>query len=228
MVRCLLSLGRMLSYAAAAFLLCGCTAMVLREHVVEGTYQPTNIYRKQAVLPSQIRRVAVLPIAVVGSESVLEAGADALQPVLNSELAKSKRFELTLISPEQLRDWTGQGAWRSDEQLPEGFLERLGNATGCDAVLFCQLTRYQPYQPVAVGWKLSLVENKHGTICWSADELLDSGDPSVANSARLYASQNIQDQPSLFASPVILNSPSRFGQYSVSALLATLPEREKR
>jgi hypothetical protein len=51
--------------------------------------------------------------------------------------------------------------------------------------LFDQLTRYQPYQPVAVGWKMTLVFNKEHQIYWAADEVFDAGDDGVANAARL-------------------------------------------
>jgi hypothetical protein len=109
--------------------------------------------------------------------------------------------------------------------LPPDFFDRLHEETGCQGVFFDQLTRYQPYQPIAIGWKLTLVFNKEHQIYWAADELFDAGDDAVANAARSYEGEHIKAQSVLPDPNAILNSPSRFGQYTLHALLVTLPER---
>ena len=152
----------------------------------------------------------------------------ALEPILQSELGKSERFELVPVSGEQLRQWTGRSALRSDEALPADLFERLCAGTGCDGVLFSQLTVYQPYPPVAVGWKFSLVEcagEKKGQILWSADEILDSGEPGVARGARAYYARQIRNEALLSDPTMVLYSPRQFGRYSLDNLLATLPAR---
>jgi hypothetical protein len=202
-------------------------------------YKPTNIYRQGEVLPLQIRRVAILPLTTPASTADLTAGVDDLETVLYAELEKSGRFEVIPVSAEQLREWTGQSAWRADEQLPLSFLEQVREGTGCDAVLFCQLIRYQPYEPLAIGWKFTLAERGRppndltGTvrnagleILWSADEVFDAGDVSVANAARAYYSQHLRNEAPLSDSSTVLGSPSRFGQYTLNALFSTLPGRQ--
>ena len=67
-----------------------------------------------------------------------------MQRCLGAELEKTKRFDLVIISPEQLRQSTGQTAWRDEDALPPDFFNRLREACGCDAVFFTQLTRYYP------------------------------------------------------------------------------------
>ena len=94
-----------------------------------------------------MRRVAVLPLSASDSTESLEAGMDALEPILQSELGKSERFEIVPVSREQLRHWTGQPSWRMDEALPAELLQRVRAETGCDGVLFSQLTVYQAYPP---------------------------------------------------------------------------------
>jgi hypothetical protein len=47
----------------------------------------------------------------------------------------------------------------------------------------------------------------------------------VANAARFYSNQHVHIEGPADDPSVILGSPSRFGQYSISAILATLPER---
>jgi hypothetical protein len=194
-------------------------------HVADIRYKPSNVYLKSKILDPQIKRVAVLPIATVSSTETLIAGVQLLQPLLGAELQKTKRFDLVIISPDQLRQWTGQISWRDDEVLPPDFFSRLRDACGCDAVFFTQLTRYFPYQPVAVGWKFSLIQVKERQIIWKADELLDAGDAIVANAARSYSNQHVHIEGPAEDPSAILGSPSRFGQYSLSAILATLPER---
>ena len=136
------------------------------------------------------------------------------------------------VSGDQLKQLTGQSAWRADDPLPLDFFDRLQRATGCDAVMFCQLTRFQAYQPVAVGWKLNLASktaetNAQPQLLWSVDEVLDAGEPRVAKAARTYYMQHVHAEQSQVDPAIILRSPSMFGQFSLSVLFATLPDRDK-
>jgi hypothetical protein len=207
-----------------AWLLCGCETPHIRSPL-EARYKPTNIYRKGLILDPEVKRVAILPMTTLQPTEAFQAGVDSLQPLLHAELDKAKRFEIIVVTPEQLQNWTGQRVWRADEQLPPDFFDRIREETGCQAVFFDQLTRYQPYQPVAVGWKMTLVYNKEHQIFWAADEVFDAGDDGVANSARSYESDHIVTQSPLPDPNAILSSPSRFGQYTLHALLTTLPQR---
>jgi hypothetical protein len=219
-------------------LISGCATMPRSLDELGPRYKPTNFYRRGDVLPPQIRRVAVLPLTTPAATALLGAGVEGLETILYAELEKSGRFEVIPVSAGQLREWTGQSSWRADEQLPPHFLERLREGTGCDAVLFSQLIRYQPYEPLAIGWKFTLAEKGEPQkdltgsakdaglqILWSADEVFDAGDVGVANAARAYYSQHLRNEAPLSDSSTVLGSPSRFGQYTLNALFATLPER---
>ena len=210
----------------AAWLAAGCAGRPIEPaHVADIRYRPSNVYLKSKILDRSIKRVAILPITTVSVTETFQAGAQMLEQYLGPELEKTKRFDLVIVHPEELRQWTGQEAWRADETLPQDFFNRLRAGCGCDAVFFAQLTRYHPYQPVAVGWKLCLVQAAGGQILWQADEVFDAGDAVVANAARHYSGQHVHIEGPLDDPAAILGSPSRFGQYSLSALLATLPER---
>jgi hypothetical protein len=209
-----------------AWIATGCAGRPVQPaHVADLHYRPDNFYRRSKVLDPQIKRVAILPVTTVTASETFMAGAELLQQYIGPELEKTKRFDLVIVSPEQLRLWTGQPSWRADDVLPADFFKRLKEGCACDAVFFSQLTRYQPYQPVAVGWKLTLVQVEGGQILWAADEVLDAGDAVVANSARQYSGQHVHIEGPLDDPAAILGSPSRFGQYSLSALLASLPAR---
>jgi hypothetical protein len=224
--------SRVTPVIAAAGLLAGCEELPTI-HKPAGTYKPANVYRDGDTLPARVKRVAVLPMATAGTAPLLGSGVDALEPVFKSELGKRKRFELIEVSPEQLNLWTGHPVLRSDERLPRELFDRVHEMTGCDAVLFCQLTRYQPYQPLAIGWKMSLVEGMErvgnglpGTqILWSVDENFDGGDPAVANAAQAYYTKYLRRESVSSESATILVSPARFGQYTLDAVLGTLPKR---
>jgi hypothetical protein len=231
--------SRVVSGVMLALLIAGCASMPRSLDEIGPRYKPANIYRQGDVLPPQIRRVAVLPLTTPTPSASLAAGVEGLETILYAELEKSGRFEVIPVSAEQLREWTGRSGWRADEQLPLDFLERLREGTGCDAVLFCQLIRYQPYEPLAIGWKFSLVEKGETAkdlttssrdpglrILWSADEVFDAGDVGVANAARAYYSQHLRNEAPLSDSSTVLGSPSRFGQYTLNALFATLPGRQ--
>jgi hypothetical protein len=229
---------RLLCGLAAALLSAGCHILPPLPNEVQDMgprYRPTNIYRQTNLLSSQIRRVAVLPLIIPATTGFLKAGAETLSPLLYAELEKCKRFEVIPVSPEQLKEWTGKPGWKADEPLPADFFARVSDATGCDAILFCQLTRYEPYQPLAVGWKFSLVANPppglvsaqeiKGRILWSADEVLDAGEPGVSNAAKDYYGRHLRNEAPAADASTILTSPARFGQYTLAALLETLPVR---
>jgi hypothetical protein len=218
-----------LDFFAVCLLAClaaGCAGRPVQPaHLADLRYRPSNYWPKNGALDPQIKRVAILPVTAVSATESFLAGAELLQHYLGPELEKTKRFDLVIVSREQLRLWTGQSSWRADDALPSDFFKRLKDGCACDAVFFAQLTRYQPYQPVAVGWKLCLVRADAGQILWAADEVLDAGDAVVANAARQYSGQHAHIDGPLDDPDAILGSPSRFGQYSLSALLATLPPR---
>jgi hypothetical protein len=185
-------------------------------------YKPSNIYRACTFLPPGIRRVAILPITIEAGDFQAESGKNELTPILESELGKVKVFERVQVSSEQLRALTGRPAWRSEDLLPNDFFEKLQQAVACDAVLFAHLRPYHAYQPIVIGWNLKLIEVKSHTIMWAADEVFDGAKPSVTKAALSYW----REQP-VFLAPSetesVLISPRRFSQYSLCALLETIP-----
>lgn len=172
-----------------------------------------------------LQRVAVLPIASETTGSDLPEGCETLTPVLWEQLVKTRKFEVVAVAAAKLRSRTGQAHWTGTENLPPDFFAFLRREYGCDAVLFTELTAYRAYAPLAVGWRLKLVDARSGQILWSADELFDAARPSVS-----HAAQRFEQKKSLVPfyyqeNWVAINSPRRFGSYSAAALLETLPER---
>lgn len=185
-------------------------------------YKPTNIHAVAAI-PTTVRRVALLPIAPHGANNTIASGAEDLAAVLETELRKCAMFEVVSVSERQLQAWTGRGAWRADEALPQNFFARLRSETGCDAVLFPALTTFRPYPPLAIGLNLRLVGPDQLPL-WAVDEVLDAGAAPVGRSARDYGRAQIHVREG--DEGAVLQSPTRFAGFVSATLFATLPPRE--
>jgi hypothetical protein len=210
---------------AVTALLTGCETSGFRAVTLRSPYKPNNIFIAAPQLPGDLKRVAVLPLASGGRRTDLAEGCDALGPVLVAELIKAKKFEVVPVPPEELSRLTGRMDWTGEEVLPAGLLGLLEKEYGCDAVLFCELTEFRAYAPLAVGWRLKLVDVRLKKTIWAGDEHFDAGNPAVIAGARLYTrhGQVVSDDNS--GGWLAINSPRRFGQYSINSLLGTLPVR---
>lgn len=214
---------------AASFLfLAGCATPPFIGQVAVASYKPTNVHLEEANLPPNVKRVAVLPLTTLNDKAEMDSGREVLWPLLLDELGRTRLFELVPVSADELRSITGRLAWTGEERLPIDFCERLHERLGVDAVLFSRLTEYRAYQPLAIGWRLKLLEVEEPRILWSVDEFFDARVPEVAAAARRYAERRPDTQASLQDPQGALRSPRRFGQYTACAVLETLPGRHSR
>jgi hypothetical protein len=184
-----------------------------------------NFFSFWSRLAPDIKRVVVLPIACDPQRPELLDGCTLLQPILETELTKTGRFEVVPANAESLCIRTGSDFWTGSEVLPNDFLTGLREQYGCDAVLFCQLTEFRSYSPLAVGWRMRLVEVRSRQTLWAVDEMFDGGNASVLSGATQY--QAAEEGPVSKRSghwPISV-SPRRFAQYAAAQILATLPER---
>jgi hypothetical protein len=202
-----------------------------------------NVYVSSDTLPATLKRVLVLPLAHENSPAELANGCEMLYPVLQSELIKTKRFEVVVAEPKTIQGITGQPLWTGAEVLPPDFLGSLQRVYGCDAVLFCQLSTFHPYPPLNVGWRMKLVDVSSKKVIWATDLVFDAGDPAVCKNAEAYQKRqkgterpsnllnrvwtwlNRQPEPATDDQWTILNSPRYFGEFSAATLLQTLPKR---
>jgi hypothetical protein len=208
---------------------CSTAAKTAQWEIITGPdYQVSNVHRLAPKLPERLRRIAILPLSVEPGTSDLNTARESLEPILQSELDRLNVFEVIRITPEQMRQLTGQSEWAAHDKLPKNFLTTIKNETGADGLLFCRLTRYHAYPPLAVGWSLKLVDATDAQVWWAADEMFDTADPRVVNSARRYQldrQKYHKANPLLADSKTVLISPRRLGQYSAASLFATLPSR---
>jgi len=217
--------GRLVGILALGGALSGGQAALLHTSIFQRDFKPDNVFVYPPKLSLDFQRVAVLPLATLSPRSDLADGCEALAPVLWDQLVKTHRFEVVSVSAEKLRSRTGQAAWTGTEVLPPDFLAFLRREYGCDGVLFAELTAYNAYAPLAVGWRFKLVDARTGQIIWAADELFDAARPTIARSACHFEKRQAADALPAESGWAVLNSPRRFGGYSAAALLDTLPDR---
>ncbi len=216
------ALNRLLLLAAGA-LLAGCATQARNLAVLGPEYRPDNVFHYPPNLPMNLQRVAVLPLACEEPHANLPEGCEALNPVLLTELAKLKKFEVVAVNRDNLRSRTGRSSWTGTEVLPVEFFDSLQRTYGCDAVLFCQLTVFHAYAPISVGWRFKMVDTRTRQILWAADEVFDAGQKNVLNGAARYQAAALRGSEADGWS--VRNSPRQFGQYAAARLLATLPDR---
>lgn len=203
-----------------------------------------NVFSSSAELPLNLKRVLVLPLACDQFAGTMADGCKMLSPALNAELIKTGRFEVADATPEVLRRCTGQLSWTGQEVLPADFFSSLRDVYGCDGVLFCQLTVFRPDPPLAVGWRLKLVDAATGTILWASDEIFDANNLETAKSAKEFERRrqphqgigydiysffgwclNSTTKSALDDQWNILHSPRLFGEFAAKKTLETIPQR---
>lgn len=209
---------------ALTLLLAGCaTPPSLTDPVRHGPfYAPVN-FAGEPVLPAGMRRVLVLPVSV-GSAADEDTGL-MLDAVLLAALQKQARFEVVPLARAEARRLFGAGAYSSVATLPAGFLEALAGRTGADAVLFTDLTTYEPYRPLTLGLRAKLATVRDVRLVWTFDEVISARDPAVANAARRHFLRGDRVAQPVDLSPAALQSPSRFAAYVAETMFGTLPPR---
>ena len=216
-------LGRV-ACACLVLLVAGCSTKPLKDPILGPSYEVRNVYRQESILPINVRRVAVLPLSFKEDTAALIAGKESLEPVLHTELGKAARFELVFVEPTQMRQWTGRERWDAYEALPPRLFQTIAEKTGADAILFSHLSEFKAYPPMVVGWRMKLVRNDTQTI-WAVAEMFDAAEEPVSNASRRYDRAQVRNNPVLEDSRSILLSPRRFGQYTLNAVVQTLPAR---
>jgi hypothetical protein len=217
----------LVAFAAALLAMAagGCAKRSMFAQALTPSYEPSNVFREDAVLPEQIRRVALLPVTVASDDGDMAFGRGTLEPIVFAEIARVRRFEVVSVTSEELRLLTGRTAWAPEEKLPIEFFEKIRDKFGVDAVLFTQLTQYRPYEPLLIGWRMKLIDADEPHILWAVDEVFDARVPTVAAAASRHLEGNPDTGASLSDSRSVLQSPRRFGRYTAHAVVQTMPGR---
>ncbi|MEI7567743.1 MAG: hypothetical protein WCJ10_07880, partial [Opitutaceae bacterium] len=104
---------------------------------------------------------------------------------------------------------------------PSQLLQDVQRQTSAEAILFSSLSTFQPYPPLRIGIKLTLVRVHDGAVLWQFDDGFNAGEASTLNDARKYLreSMGIETDPPPALS---VDSPQRFIRYGVSRAVRLL------
>lgn len=200
--------------------LTGCVEFSLPAEEHAG-YVPAN-FRGDARLPADLQRIAVLPAH--GGDAVPGESAAGLDAVLVQALQRQARFEVVAISREDCRRFFGAESFASTDALPHGMLEKIAEKYAVDAILFTDLTVYEPYRPISLGFRAKLATAREVRLVWAFDEVFSAGQPAMVASVRQYYSQGDRTAP-VNPTPAALQSPARFGAVAADIMFRTLPVR---
>jgi len=217
------STSRLWLVLAAALFVAGCQHPPVTDPARRGPYFAPRNYVGDKQLPAGIHRVVLLPVHA--GQFAPPEEAEALDTVFVTALERQMRFEVVTLSREECQASYGTPDISSAAALPHDFLEDLGRKYGAEAVMFVDITAYQPYRPIALGIraKLSLVSDRH--LIWSFDEIFSASNPEVDNGVRRFYLDNGGGPMPLDMTTAALQSPTRFGAYAADAVFKTLPPR---
>lgn len=212
---------------AGVFLLLATGCQSVREGIASKTQkkqfkQPVN-FNGERQLPTGLRRVLVLP--VYGGQVAATEACQVLDEVLLNALQKKARFEVVVVSREEIQRRYSQPEFSSAAVLPNKFLEELGQAYGAEAVLFVDLTLYSPYPPLAVGFRAKLASVSDVRLIWTFDDSFSSADPAVVNSVQRAGRKEGTAQLPVDMTVGTFQSPRRFAAYAADTMFETLPPR---
>lgn len=222
--QCRSAAGRFL---ALSFLLLSLGCQSVRDNFLDEAqhkayFKPTN-FNGEKQLPASLRRVLVLP--VYGGQVAGAEAASVVDEVMLSALQKTARFEVVQVTREEIQRRFHQPEFSSAAVLPRGFLEELGRVYGAEAVLFVDLTLYQPYPPLALGYRAKLATIQDVRLIWSFDEVVSAANPAVVNGVQRANRKDGNARVPVDMSVGTLQSPRRFAAYAAEAMFDTLPPR---
>ncbi|MGF1482969.1 MAG: hypothetical protein ACFBZ8_01245 [Opitutales bacterium] len=185
-------------------------------------FQPANTLGV-TLLPGTVQRVILLPIHYTDANARF---LDELDQNLARELTLSRRFEVLSISREALYEAYGTHQLSPVYPLPPDLFDTLIERYDADALIFTELTTYEPYKPIAIGLRLRLVSLESGQSLWAFDHLFNSGDPRVLAGARQFTELRNTSPFPLNTAHGTLQSPRRFSSYCAALAFSTLPPRQ--
>ena len=160
--------------------------------------------------PPGFVRVAALPIH---TSAPTGDTLDALDEIFHSELSKLLPLEVVIVSRADLIAALGESQFASTDIIPQKLVQ---------GVVFTDMPVYRPYRPIDIGVRSKLVQLPDMQILWSANGILDSGEPGIAASAVQFAERDLHG-PGMGNAQLILQSPRRYAAFVANGLYGTLP-----
>ena len=205
----------------------GCTQLLnQRDTSYSGPFHTVaNVYISPEGLPANLQRVAVMPLMPGRGNRAAERGVPLIQQAFTEELSRARVFDVVTLTPNGLDTLVGVQALYADSRLPIEFISKIKEETGCQAVLFSELTTFRAYPPVAVGWKLHLFDLETEELVWAADEVFDAGQAAVANALRRHIREKLSPNNAAATQLLVLDSPREMARFSLGELIGTFTQK---
>lgn len=184
-----------------------------------------NVYIRPDGLPANLQRVAVMPLVPGRGNRSAERGVPLIEQVFKEELSRARIFDVVALTPNRLNTLIGAQALYADSRLPVEFITKIKEETGCQAILFAELTTFRAYPPVAVGWKLHLFDLETEALIWAADEVFDAGQATVANALRRHIREKLSPNNAAATRLLVLDSPREMARFSLGELIGTFTQK---
>lgn len=187
-------------------------------------YRPLNVHTYE-FMPAGIQRVVVLPAYYPGSNLQIQSSLDNS---IKTQLNRFNLFEVVPVSTDTLYQLAGTSHASTIDRLPADFFSKITSRYAADGVIFTEITRYDPYQPITLGIRTSLVSTRTLETIWAFDDVFLAGDPRVTSGALKYEKLNGLIPYPQDTRGQILQSPSQFVSYVADTVFSTLPGRPNR
>ena len=184
-----------------------------------------NVYISPDGLPANLQRVAVKPLLPGRGNRSAERGVPLIQQLFTEELSRARIFDVVSLTRDRLDTLIGVPALYADSPLPVEFISKIKEETGCQALLFAELTTFRAYPPVAVGWKLHLFDLETEELIWAADEVFDGGQATVANALRRHIREKLSPNNAAATHLLVLDSPREMARFSLGELIGTFTQK---
>ncbi len=201
---------------------CSATRDPREVHSRAEPYQPTNSAGIE-LLPASVQRVVLLPAYYAQGDAGFLAEVDA---TMQRELTLTRDFEVVSVSRDALYQRFGERQLSVINPLPPDLLDHLIQRYDADAVVFAEVTAFEPYKPIAIGLRLRLVSLENGQSLWAFDHLFNAGDPRVLAGARQFTELRNSSPFPLDTAHGTFQSPRRFANYCTALAFSTLPPRQ--
>ena len=165
-----------------------------------------------------VRRVVLLPAE---TQTRYADEAERFRANLASELRATGLFEVVELPPYAF-ECPSTAVLHGT--FPEHLLVDLARRFQADALLFTNVTQYQPYAPPRIGAKVHLVSTKQAITLATVDGVWDARDESLACEARAFYAQ-ISSAHSVPRCELVLQSPDLFQKFVARKIAGALAGR---
>jgi hypothetical protein len=180
---------------------------------------PSNFYVDKLRVAA-VNRVVLMPVYAPGVGLSAEKDLDTQ---FQAQLNGTQLFEVVTLSREELARRFGQRAFHAAGILTDVMFEYIEQVSQADAVLFVDISSYQPYQPIRIGIRGKLISLRDREVLWAVDVLYDGSDKRISEAAVAYEKKSRAPFDKKHRYRSILGSPARFTAFAVDRCLQTLP-----